>query len=295
MIIDPQVVQKASAQSEAYRLRYSSFLSKASRESYSPQQQLQQEYTQISHNTQQPLGRRLRLKRTFGRESPHETTTDTDMGETSSGEGGYFHSNSPTTPVSFSTSLSRPRTWEHHNHKITGHSANTSTSISPPSAFKGPNPLLSAIPRSIGGGEMQMTLDTSRWSVVHHAIHSSKRRVEEIDADDAYDGGEESGSVTGTDDKGSVDGKASELGADGDDSSLVGSPNASVTNGVMGSTIKCTGGAEKKAAWLLMKLSVKDGECGAGSNCLDRPLDRKLVVGVDSDGPRIKRRRATSM
>jgi hypothetical protein len=45
------------------------------------------------------------------------------------------------------------------------------------------------------------------------------------------------------------------------------------------------GGAEKKAAWLLMKLSVKDGECGA-----EVAKEREM-----SDGPRIKRRRATSM
>jgi hypothetical protein len=43
-------------------------------------------------------------------------------------------------------------------------------------------------------------------------------------------------------------------------------------------------GAEKKAAWLLMKLSVRDGEWkdAAGGN------------DAEEDGPRVKRRRATS-
>jgi hypothetical protein len=47
------------------------------------------------------------------------------------------------------------------------------------------------------------------------------------------------------------------------------------------------GGAEKKAAWLLMKLSVKDGEqCGAEAR------GEKELEG--DDAPRVKRRRATS-
>lgn len=91
-----------------------------------------------------------------------------------------------------------------------------------------------------------------------------KRRNEEVDNDE-YDGGESATSVT--DDKGSV---GDEKGSDREMED-VGS------NGV--------GGAEKKAAWLLMKLSVKDGECGVEAG-----------KEKDSDeGPRIKRRRATSM
>lgn len=82
-----------------------------------------------------------------------------------------------------------------------------------------------------------------------------------MDADDEYDG-EESASPT--------DDKMSEIEKSGDkemdDVSF--------------------GGAEKKAAWLLMKLSVKDGECGA---------EASRVHDAMEDGPRIKRRRATSM
>jgi hypothetical protein len=89
---------------------------------------------------------------------------------------------------------------------------------------------------------------------------AAKRRADEVDADDEYDG-EESASVT--DDKVSDNGKGSDK--EMEDVSV--------------------GGAEKKAAWLLMKLSVKDGECGAEAF---REQDTM-------DGPRIKRRRATSM
>lgn len=86
---------------------------------------------------------------------------------------------------------------------------------------------------------------------------ANKRRVEEVDADDEYDGGESAGaSITG--DKGSDGGKGDR---EMEDVS-----------------------SEKKAAWLLMKLSVKDGECGAEAS-------REKEV---CDGPRVKRRRATS-
>jgi hypothetical protein len=90
-----------------------------------------------------------------------------------------------------------------------------------------------------------------------------KRRVEEVDADDEYDGEE---SASPTDDKGSTDEKGSDREME---------------------DVSGIGGVEKKAAWLLMKLSVKDGECGAEA--------LKGKESEVSEGPRIKRRRATSM
>ena len=48
------------------------------------------------------------------------------------------------------------------------------------------------------------------------------------------------------------------------------------------------GKEEKKAAWLLMKLSVKDGESTTGENAGGG-------WNGDVDGPRVKRRRALSM
>ena len=50
------------------------------------------------------------------------------------------------------------------------------------------------------------------------------------------------------------------------------------------------GRVEKKAAWLLMKLSVNDGESGIESG-RDFEDDEKQSL----EGPRIKRRRATSL
>lgn len=146
--------------------------------------------------------------------------------------------------------------------------------------------------------DMQMALSSQHSTNQHHNsgvfghgrsyIHShnhvnsnSKRRVEEVDEE--YDGGEESGSVTGTDDKGSVDEKII------DDA---GSANVSVADSSSATSI---GGAEKKAAWLLMKLSVKDGESGAGAGSGGVEATHRHATGAESDGPRIKRRRATSM
>lgn len=301
MIIDPQTVHEATAQAEAYRLRYSTYPSSSSkasssRESYSPQIQHSIRHALPSMgNGTQTLGRRLRLKRAFGGESvsPYDTTTDTDV-DTSSGEGGaYFHSNSPTKPLSMSSTMSRPRgvgNWGNHN--VLSHASNGNINTSSPPPFKAPNPLLSAIPRSTGVMDMQMALSNHHntnqninsgvfgngRSYIHN--HSnSKRRVKEVDED--YDGGEESGSVTGTDDKGSVDEKIN------DDA---GSVNVSVADSGSATSI---GGAEKKAAWLLMKLSVKDGESGAGAGGAEATHGHATVA--ESDGPRIKRRRATSM
>ncbi|PBP24739.1 hypothetical protein BUE80_DR004326 [Diplocarpon rosae] len=110
-----------------------------------------------------------------------------------------------------------------------------------------PHPLLSAIPRSTG---LEMDLG---WRT-----GGGKRRAE--DADDEYEGEDDSN--------------------DNNDSNN--NNNASVGS-ESGGAGEEAGGAEKKAAWLLMNLSVQDGECGASADC-----------GL-GEGPRIKRRRATSM
>jgi hypothetical protein len=95
----------------------------------------------------------------------------------------------------------------------------------------------------------------------------NKRRVEEVDADDEGYDGEES-AESGRDDKSADEEKTS----DGDVS-------------MSGSGV---GGAEKKAAWLLMKLSVKDGE--RGGDILGGAKEKEC-----DEAPRVKRRRATSM
>lgn len=257
MIIDPQIVIDATAEAEAYRTQYSSFAPRSTRDSYSPQHTLRSVNDRISGSRNmritppnQSLGRSLRLKRAFTGDVPYGLNTDTDLdtngSEASSGDGYVC---SPSTPSS-ANSLSQPQVWQAHN--MISHSANSSLKISP--HFKTPNPILSAIPRSTGLSEMHMG---SAWR------GNTKRRVDEVDVDDEYDGEESATSVT--DDKGSGDEKSSDR-----EMEDVGS------NGV--------GGAEKKAAWLLMKLSVKDGE-GLSET-------RKETEG---EGHRVKRRRATSM
>ncbi|TVY56466.1 hypothetical protein LCER1_G002215 [Lachnellula cervina] len=245
--IDPAIVVEATAEAENYRAQYSSFSTpKSARESYSPQQRISEMRTTPPNG----LSRRLRLKRTFGGDSPYGTPTDTDLetngggSETSSGDG-YFCS--PITPVSASSlNLNQQHNWQRPN--MISHSANSSMNVSPHHKLApGLNPILSAIPRSadvpMGG----------MWPTI-------KRRVDEVDADDEYDGAE---SASVTDDKASDNGKGSDK--EMEDVSI--------------------GGQEQKAAWLLMKLSVKDRECSAEASREKYELE----------GPRIKRRRATSM
>lgn len=211
----------------------------------------------VMRTTPPALGRRPRVQRAraHGAKNPYGTPTDTDVengSETSSADG-YFCS--PGTPGS----AVRQQSWGARN--MFSHSANSSVNVSPDKALVGgPNPWLSAIPRSTGFVDIPMT---GPWP--------GKRRADEIDADDEYDG-EESGSVT--DDKVSVD--AEDKGSDLE----------------MEDMRSGAGGVEKKAAFLLMKLSVKDGESSTDSamEAAGPGGERDL-----SEGPRVKRRRATSM
>lgn len=240
--INPEIIAKATVEAEAYRVQYSSFAPKSSRDSCSPQQSIERVPESLCMRSTPHPGKRLRLKRTFGGDSPYGTNTDTDMNtggsETSSGDGYFF---SPVTSAS-AISTTYPQIREHQNQF--SHSANSSINIPSYKDITGPNPWLSAIPRSTGMGDLNMG---SCWS--------AKRRVDEMDADDEYEG-EESASVT--DDKCSGDEKGSDR--------------------EMEDAYGGAGGAEKNAAWLLMKLSVKDSESS----------------GMDN-GPRVKRRRATSL
>ena len=130
------------------------------------------------------------------------------------------------------------------------HSANSSINVSP---VKEPSPWLSAIPRSTGLVDIPMT-DMWRRKKCADEAHGL------ADADDEYES---------TDEKKSVDvNKVSDLEME---------------------DIGAVGGAEKKAAWLLMKLSVKDGESGAEGTRAVVDQEDHLV------GPRVKRRRASSM
>jgi hypothetical protein len=180
--------------------------------------------------------------------SPSADTDRDTNGSEASSGDGYFCS--PSAPARISVLSQR---W---NHNMVSHATNSSIHISSPKALDTPNPWLSAIPRSTDLPDVAMGVS---WR--------NKRRAEEVDGDDqGYDGEESSESVT---DEKSAD---EEKPVDGD---------ASTSDSIIG-------GMEKKAAWLLMKLSVKDGE-RAGENL---GCDNGKPVDV---GPRVKRRRATSM
>ena len=268
MTIDHSLVVAATEQAEHYRQHYNSFASKSNtpgpRASYSPSQSSHLSLDASSTTSSIPaLSRRLRLKRAFGHDSPYDTDYE-DKSETSSGDGYYC---SPGTPFTMS-----PQAWgpphlpsKCANANSIAHSANASINIaSKLLPGSGPNPWLSAIPRSSGILPLDVKIsDTDAWR--------NKRRVEELgEADTDADADADADVDADGEDSSGVDDKASEK---SDSTSAI-----EVDNGV--------GGAEKKAAWLLMKLSVKDGEQG-GSEALGK-------VGEDEDAPRIKRRRATS-
>jgi len=272
------------------------------------------------------LGRRLRLKRAFGgaelTHGPSSYTLDTDLDNAGTGSetdsSGYFHSPiTPSSNVPVPLPLPLPQQgWRPHNY--ISHSANSSINVSGQSAshklMPGPNPWLSAIPRSAGLGEVGMNgmglgipaagdgrimslglgiggmREIQRRSAINAmgrgVWRGEKRRVQELEsttdvADEEYDGEESAGDITDADRAGSDEG--------GDREEVLGA--RSVTeNGGNGST---TAGEEKKAAWLLMKLSVKDGEA-SGNEGGGRLMSPNGEDG-DLDGPRVKRRRATSM
>lgn len=269
MIIDPALVQAATDQAEKYRIQYSSITPRSTpRESYSPAQSLSSHNSLSSHlpssamrtrYTPPSLDRRLRLKRAFGSESPYGPPIDTDFdntSETSSGDG-YFCS--PPTPSSMASQL-----WSQHAARnVISHSANSLINIAvggpklPLGTTPLPSPWLSAIPRSTGLSELDIKIGNTSTSPPVETWRG-KRRVEELDADaDAEYDGEESGS--------------GRSGGSSENSDTAMSIDADGT----------VGGAEKKAAWLLMNLSVKDGEFNS--------------EGVkESDGPRVKRRRAAT-
>ena len=192
MIIAASIIVEATAQAEAYRLRHSTQVLKSSRDSYSPQQFERVPQYPNQRDPSPNLSRRLRIKRTFGGDSPFGTPSDTDMdtagSDTSSGDG-YFCT--PVTPGS-ATSVTQVNRWKPHN-KIS-HSANSSLDMyAAPKLGPGPHPWLSAIPRSTGLNDLNLA---GAWR--------GKRRAEDVDADDEYDG-EESPNASLAGEKGSTD------------------------------------------------------------------------------------------
>lgn len=298
--IDPATINEATRETEAFRLLHStsSHTNSHTPASYSPKSITRQgsgsmrsshspKYRErLNIRTSPPasqgqtqaqqdasLGRRLRLKRAFDSECPFDvsTPTDTDFetngSEASSTEGGYFYS--PITPASASSFTPNPRVHDWRAANMLARIMNSGISLHIPihrqHTLPGLNPLLSAIPRS--SGFLDSEIITSNWS------GGPKRRVEEVSTDEEYDGGESRTSPT--------DDKCSEH----SDKEV-----RDTTIGRAGGV----GGTEKKAAWLLMKLSVKDGECGTEAAGLGATGDDDKEI-FDVEGPRIKRRKATSV
>ncbi|EKD17802.1 APSES transcription factor Xbp1 [Drepanopeziza brunnea f. sp. 'multigermtubi' MB_m1] len=313
MTIDAAIVMAATAEAEAFRLAYSAPAAStahyhnrhpkapSSRGSYSPGHG--SDHSMRGTPPQGAMGRSLRLKRAFGGESPYGLLTSTDAEfdtpseSSASNDGpGYFlspaSSSSPAQPYSPSSFLARSR---HERQNVASHGANAALNVSmQPTSAVTANPLLSAIPRSAGLADMNMS-----WPVTTRPSHpqaypyahpypharSSKRRAEDVDADDEYDG--EDSSV--------ADDKASGGMSVMDDHSTSFSPGGvgcqdwdrdRARDGERDVMREEVGGAERKAAWLLMKLSVRDGECGATAR-------ERAAAGEEEEGPRIKRRRAT--
>jgi len=250
MVIDQSIISAATQQAEAFKIQYSSSgfstISGSKAESASPCISPQGRLSDMQNiRSTLNLGPRLRLKKAFGGiDSPYGTDTDLENGsETSSGDR-YLYS--PITPASVTSMTGGGSVWTPRNMPRTAIIEDIHQSPLLRKAAQGPSPWLSAIPRS--GTDMRI----SGWR--------AKRRVEDIDADEDYDG-EESASGGGSGDERGV-------GSDKEETGNV---------------------IERKAAWLLMNLSVRDGECGP----ISPKAEEKIIKA--KEGPRVKRRRATSM
>lgn len=295
MIIDPSIIVSATTEAESFRLQYSTASQSPDLmklDSASSSGRLRDvEHFGIRSPT--GLSHRLRLKRPFNNTNLYNT--DVETSDTSLSSRGHYGC-SPTTPTSPYTISG----WTAHNAystpTITLKRANLHTSPSPILAGSAPgnghritvscgaSPWLSAIPRSVADGDETAPANETlpmTTDVAPPVTRKSLRRAWDPDLDEEYDG-EESASCS--DQSGSGDGVAA---------------------------------VEKKAAWLLMNLSVRDGERAAvnphpfrhGNDPaadhgpastgptlrMDSAGFRETLIGAASDGPRVKRRRAASL
>lgn len=281
MIIDKSIIVAATREAEAFRIRYSNEAFSASSlkdDSASPRPMPRDgrhplpdsQVMRASPNQAMRFG----IKRVRG--SPYGT--DTDM-ENASESGSDRYMCSPITPTSGSSFVAYNNMgWKAANAPsrpamVNGHTSTGRVPVYSVPSMQGTNPWLSAVPRST------TKIDYQAWRAQRRTEDGefgtrSKRRVEEVDNDRGYDGEESANETGSTDDK-----DAASAVSDKDD-------------------CEAGGGAEKKAAWLLMKLSVKDGEnCAAAAASSPVPLmdDDKRAPEDDIEGPRVKRLRATSL
>lgn len=308
MVIDPSIIATSTQEAQRFRAHYSSHApsrvptpistaaSTANDSDVSPRSQPLDSPLSSPKDTLHTKGKRqrLRLKRAFTGDSMYSTSeTDYDSCNTSPRTEGYMTASSPISPASY-TSSSR-------------HGDGTSrTPWSPaylPSsnmpAFQSPtrqpqrhravaspdaSPWLSAIPRSVLPSSPVKRVREEAWR-----SPGLKRRFaesEESDRDADYDGEE---SDVGS---GSSNGDTKVIGG----KSGGGEPGADQTGRRLAVDIEADADADKKAAWLLMKLSVRDANVGVSSSGQGDGAGDRVCAGEHDDehGPRVKRRRAVS-
>ncbi|KAL5316955.1 hypothetical protein ACEPPN_016007 [Leptodophora sp. 'Broadleaf-Isolate-01'] len=309
MKIDSQIIHEATIEAEAFRDKYNSFpvsrsLTRSStRESYLPihPHDLQRMSSESSMRCTLPThGLGSRIKRDFGGDdSPFSSVTDTDFKTESSG-GGDRYLVSPVTPVSTSSMLYKSRSQSHsitdsylhgplergdhltlapmryYNQNMASHTANSSIDISPGhyQTHDGPNPLLSAIPRSAG-----------LLATMSHPFRPgpSKRRVEEVDTDDEC-------AIARTEEEGTRSGSDKEMSVGGEDEKAawrllkLSAMDRDTNGGMHTATEPCRGGKEREVL-SVAELSGTERTCSGGS----------CTGGACIEGSRVKRRRPTPL
>jgi hypothetical protein len=334
MVIEPSVIVSATAQAKSFYQQYCSNSPRSGTgklNSSSPQEIVRDVEHLVIHSTND-LSHRLRLKRTFTNASMY--ATDTENSDTSMSSRSRY----PYSPVT-STSPYNSHGWTPENvysspplnvcstptpkcsnaqttlpsFQISHQTAHSSTCgptcDSPhvannrynhrPALSYGASPWLSAIPRSVAcitnsfstatalkappASPLNKSSSKLRRSLRRNRDTKNVARAFESEVDMEYDGEDDSGA----------------------------SPSGSERSGHSGSS-EASEGMEKKAAWLLMNLSVRDGVWAAeypgtaaltantSSDAGDRMgsgiVQPNLTVDVSLDSaPRAKRRRAISL
>ncbi|KAL3421074.1 APSES transcription factor Xbp1 [Phlyctema vagabunda] len=260
MIIDPSIISAAAEQAEQYRRHYSNQSSKNStRDSYSPQQRDLDRTPGMQTPSDVHFNKRLRLKRTLESESPYTDNEVDCAGSETSGEG-YFSPSSPSPRI-----IQRP-TYRQQNALAHNFNSSRNFNISP----IGPNPLLTAVPRSMG---------FSSINAPSHTGWSHKRTADEIDADDEYESNDDKASMDNTKYPPSTTSEEK-----GEKSESVKDDNNNNDNDNDVEMLDPeTSENDRKAAYLLLHLHLKDRDSSA------------TTISDLGEGPRIKRLRATSM
>lgn len=279
MIIDDSIIAAGIADAKEFRAQYSSSTSSVQA---SPTPSFATPPTPRSNprshaDDQSPYrSRRTGLKRTFANGSLYNTGTDTDNDSKTSSSDRYIHS--PFTPTSVASScIPKMTIWTPTNgNRASDLSATISTIGTPlpdgPHRYShkavlscGPSPWLSAIPRSSRAiarssikNKDELPGDSNRWTKEITAVDGANG-----EGDEGYDG---EASASGSE-------KSNEQEEEDDREAAPGEP-------------------ELRAAWVLMQLCVR----GKGHNS-PRPLGASRGGGgcvIDPEGPKAKRRRASS-